>query len=142
MAFSEAFYINNRKKLTANLKANSVVIVHSNDEMPRNGDQYFPFRQNSDLLYLCGIEQEKSILLLFPDHPVKKNREMLFILKPDQKLETYYGKKLNQEEAKRISGVQNIQYLESYESTLDEMLSYAKCIYLNSNEAGISHASV
>ena len=65
MAFSEAFYINNRKKLTANLKANSVVIVHSNDEMPRNGDQYFPFRQNSDLLYLCGIEQEKSILLLF-----------------------------------------------------------------------------
>ncbi|MDZ7743393.1 MAG: aminopeptidase P N-terminal domain-containing protein [Bacteroidota bacterium] len=134
MAFNETFHINKRQKLSDKFEKGSIAIIHSNDEMPRNGDQYFPFRQNSDLYYLTGIEQEKSILLLAPDHPVKKNREVLFILKPDKRLEIYFGHKLSGQEATAISGVQNVQYLEAFESILDEALSYTDKIYFNSND--------
>ncbi len=73
------FFEKNRKKISDKLKPDSIAILHSNDEMPRNGDQYFPFRQNSDFYYLTGIEQEKSALVLFADCPVEKYREILFI---------------------------------------------------------------
>lgn len=131
---NKSLFINNRKKLSSYINPKTLAIVNSNDEMPRNGDQYYPYRQNSDLFYLTGIEQEKTMLVLFPDHPDEKDREMLFIRKPDKKLETWFGHKLTKDEARNISGILNIRYLEDFESSLDEMMTYAVSVCLNSNE--------
>lgn len=128
------FFNKNRKKLAGRLEVKSVAIVHSNDEMPRTGDQYFRYRQNSDLFYLSGIEQEQTILLIYPDHPSPKLREVLFILQPNEKMETWFGHKFTKEEATEISGIPNIQYLDSFEALLDEMLGHAENIYFNSND--------
>ena len=127
-------FVHNRSKLMPRLKKNSVAILHSNDEMPRNGDQYFPFRQNSDLFYLTGINQEKTILALCPDHPVHKNREILFILKPNPQFETWHGKRLSKTEAIEISGIQNIVWVDEFESVLGELMYYSENIYLNQYE--------
>lgn len=84
-------YIRNRAKLVAKMKPGSLAIVNSNDEMPRSGDQTFYFRQNSDLFYLTGLDQEKSILTLCPDHPVEALREVAFIVKTNDLMVTWYG---------------------------------------------------
>ena len=76
---NNSLFEKNRKKVIKYLQLNSLAVIHSNDQMPRNGDQYFSFRQNSDLFYLTGIDQEKTILTLCPNHPNKRLREILFI---------------------------------------------------------------
>lgn len=124
----------NRQKLSGLVNPNSVVIVHSNDQMVRNGDQYFPFRQHSDLFYLTGIEQEMTILLLCPDHPNNDRQEMLFVREPDPKLEAWEGKKLDRERAKEISGIRNIHWLEKFESMVRELILESENIYCNGHE--------
>jgi len=96
----------------------------------------FAGRRGSMDLYcaLSGIEQEKTILLLYPDHPSLKLREVLFILQPNEKMETWFGHKLTKKKASEISGISNIQYLDSFETFLDEMLGHAENIYFNSND--------
>lgn len=132
--FSHRLFAHNRSKLLKLLKKNSVAILHSNDEMPRNGDQFFPFRQNSDLFYLTGIDQEKTVLMLCPDHPIQKNREILFILKPNPQFEIWHGKRLTKKEAIEISGVQNVAWIEEFESFLPEMIYYSEHAYVNQYE--------
>lgn len=123
----------NRKKLKERLDKDSVAIVHANDQMLRSGDQFYPYRQNSDLFYLSGIEQEMTILVLCPDHPVKDKQEILFIRKPDPKLEAWEGRKLSPKEAEAISGIRNVQWLEQYEPLVRELILASGNIY------GISH---
>ena len=113
---------------------NSIAIFNSNDEFPRNGDQNFPFRQNSDLFYLTGIDQEKTILILFPDSPIEAYKEILFIVETNEIIATWEGHKWTQEEAKAISGIENIYWLDRFESILREIAVLANNIYLNSNE--------
>jgi Xaa-Pro aminopeptidase len=132
--FTHRLFVHNRSKLVPHLKKSSLAILHSNDEMPRNGDQFFPFRQNSDLFYLTGINQEKTVLALCPDHPIQKNREILFILKPNPQFETWHGKRLTKTEAIEISGIQNIVWIEEFESVLAELVFYSENIYLNQYE--------
>ena len=124
----------NRKKLASKLEPKSTAIIHSNDEMPRNGDQFYPFRQSSDFFYLTGIEQEKSVLVLCPNHKNEKWREILFLLKPNKTLEIWQGHKLTQEEAQQISGIQTIKWLDEYDSILGEILQTNELIYLNITE--------
>jgi Xaa-Pro aminopeptidase len=121
----------NRIKLNNKLQAHSVAIVTSNDEMPRNGDQHFPFRQNSDLFYLTGIYQEKTTLVLCPDHPNSNLREILFILKPNIELETWLGKKLTKAEATSYSGIETVMWEEEFEKTLSEIIFANSILYLN-----------
>jgi len=113
---------------------NSLAIVHSNDQMLRNGDQFFPYRQNSDLFYLTGIEQEMTILLLCPDHPSEDRQEMLFIREPDLKLESWEGKKLSKESAQEISGIENVHWLEEFESVSRELILDADNVFCSSHE--------
>ncbi len=127
-------FIKNRNKLLKQIKKKSLVIVNSNDEMPRNGDQNFPFRQNSDLLYLSGIDQEKTILTLCPDHPNNKLREVIFILKTNKEIETWNGHKYTKQEAINTSGINTIFWLEDFEKILNELMLFADFIYLNRNE--------
>jgi Xaa-Pro aminopeptidase len=127
-------FIRNRKKLSGKLANNSIAIVHSNDQMLRNGDQFYPYRQNSDLFYLTGIEQEMTILLLCPDHSSKNRQELLFIRKPDPKLENWEGKKLDIKGAEEISGIENIFWLDRFESIVREMILDSENIYCCSHE--------
>jgi len=124
-------FIKNRFKLKKRLLSSSCYFVFSNDEMPRNGDQYFPYRQSSDFFYLTGIEQEKSILMVCPHHPNKSLREVLFILESTPLMETWIGHKLTGEEAKNISGIENVQYLESFEQLQKDVIQHSEHAYLN-----------
>lgn len=124
----------NRKKVLKFLQPNSLVVIHSNDQMFRNGDQYFPFRQSSDLFYLTGIDQEKTILTLCPNHPNKDYREILFILESNEKIAVWEGHKYTKEEAFETSGIKTIKYITDFESIFRELAIKAESIYLNLNE--------
>jgi len=128
------FFQRNRYKIIKEIKPNSVVFVSSADELPRNGDQSFLYRQNSDLFYLTGVNQEKSILVLSPNHPNLKYREILFIRKSNKDLETWYGHKLTKNEAKEISGIENIYFTDSFDSIVRDIMFYAENVYISTNE--------
>ncbi len=128
---SNKLYKKNRQKLIKKIEKDSLVIINSNDQMPRSGDQYFPFRQNSNLFYLTGIIQEKTALILCPDHNNKDLREILFIRKSNSKLEIWEGKKLTLDEAKEISGINTIKWLDEYETVLSELMINSDNIYIN-----------
>jgi Xaa-Pro aminopeptidase len=121
----------NRDKLSHVLKNRSLAILHANDEMSRSADQHFPYRQDSDLFYLSGINQEKTILLLAPDHPDESLREVLIIRKPNQKLETWEGHKFTLEEARTISGIKTVRFLDEFEALLASLMMYVDQVYLN-----------
>jgi Xaa-Pro aminopeptidase len=129
-----SLFIKNRKKLKEALPANSIAIFNSNDEYPRNGDQFFPFRQNSDLFYLTGIEQPESSLLIFPDCPNEVLREVLVIRRGSEKLETWEGHQLTADEAKQISGMEKVRYTDEILSIINEMMVYAGKVFLNNYE--------
>lgn len=128
------FFIKNRQKLIERLKPNSIAIVNSNDQFPKSGDQVFRFKQNPDLFYLTGLEQEKTILLLYPDCKVERNREIVFILESNESLEIWEGHKYTKEEVTSVSGVQNVMFLSQFEAVLQELTASAENIYLNANE--------
>lgn len=123
-----------RKKLINLLDNQSVAIVLSNDHPLRSGDQKYRYRQNSDLLYLTGINQEETILVLCPGHPEEKKKETLFILKPDKTIERWEGHKLTREEAHEISGIKNIQWLEDLDLLLRDAVLHSEKIFVNTNE--------
>lgn len=127
-------FIENRKRFTQQLKPGSIAIFNSNDELPTNADQLYYFKQNSDLFWLTGIEQEDSMLILFPDNPDKAYREVLVLVRPNELKEKWDGKRLRVEEARKISGIQNIVWLDSLDGMLQIWIHHAENIYLNTNE--------
>lgn len=131
---SPQLFIRNRARLVKRLKPNSLAIIQSSDEMPRNGDQTFPFRQNSDLFYLTGLDQEKCILTLCPNHPLETNRAMIFVVKTNDLMVTWYGHKYTLDQAREISGVQTIKWLDDFDAILKDLVSRSESIYLNQNE--------
>lgn len=133
-SISPRLFKENRNKLLSELDADSVVILHSSDQMVRNGDQYYTYRQSSDFFYLTGIEQEMSILLLSPDQKVRSNTAKLFIRKPDPNLETWEGPKLTREEAGRISGIDSVHWLEDFDSLSRECILTSTSIYCSTRE--------
>lgn len=124
----------NRKRFINEMKPNSVAIFNSNDMMPRNGDCFFPFRQNSDLFYLSGIDQEESILLLFPDCVKEDCREILFVKKTNEHIAIWEGHKYTKPEARETSGVERIIWLDDMNVLFNELILLADNVYLNSNE--------
>jgi Xaa-Pro aminopeptidase len=129
-----SLFIKNRSKLGELILPGSAVMLHSNDEMNRSGDQNFRFRQSADFFYLTGIDQEKSILALNPKHPEEKFREVLFIVKFSSEQITWSGYRLSLEEASEISGIKNVHWLDDYERILPEILYRSQNIYLNAPE--------
>ena len=116
------------------MKPRSVAVFHSNDIMPTNADGTMPFRQNNDLLYLSGIDQEETILVLCPDFPDERFREILFLRETNDHIAVWEGHKFTKEEAKEISGIENIRWVADFESTLNTLMAEAENIYCNSNE--------
>ncbi|MDX2189678.1 MAG: aminopeptidase P family protein [Bacteroidota bacterium] len=127
-------FISNRLRFSTKLKSSSVAIFNSNDIMPTNADGTMLFRQNNDLFYLCGIDQEETVLVICPDAPNPKQREMLFIKETNEKIETWEGKKLSKEEAKNISGIAQVHWLQNLQNILNGLVVECDNIYLNSNE--------
>ncbi len=127
-------FINNRKRFIERMEKQSIAIFNSNDELPTNGDQLFKFKQNADLFWLTGIEQEDSMLILFPDNPDPKFREVLVLVKPNELKEKWDGHRLRKHEAEAISGISTIIWLESAEAILQGWIHSVNTLYLNTNE--------
>ncbi len=116
------------------MQPNSIAIFTSNDEWPMNGDALHKFKQNSDLFWLSGIEQEDSMVVLFPDNPDKKYREVLVLVRPNELKEKWDGKRLRANEARTISGFETIVWLDSLDALLQTWVHLADNIYLDTNE--------
>jgi len=126
-----SFFTFNRKRFAEKLLPQSVAIFNASDEYPRNGDQFHHYRQHSDLFYLSGINQEKSILVIAPDHPEPKNREILFIIESNEQMEIWNGHKFTKAEAREISGIKNVQWISDFELALRDFMHLSENVYLN-----------
>jgi Xaa-Pro aminopeptidase len=127
-------FVQNRKRFVERMGKRSIAIFNSNDELPSNGDALYKFKQNSDLFWLTGIEQEDTMLILFPDNPDLKYREVLVIVRPNELKEKWDGHRLRAAEAKAISGINTIVWLDTVESLLQSWIHISENIYLNTNE--------
>jgi len=116
------------------MKRNSIAIIVSNDESPSNGDAIYRFKQNSDLYWLTGITQEESIVVLFPDNPDPKYREVLVLMRPNELKEKWDGHRWRKEEATAIAGISTIIWLDTLDGMLQPWIHLADTIYLNTNE--------
>jgi Xaa-Pro aminopeptidase len=135
-AIDPQLFINNRKRLVNELKPGALALFNANDTMPTNADGTMPFRQNNDLFYLTGIEQEESILIICPSFREEKKREILFLIQPNEHLEKWHGHKLTKEEAKAISGIETVMWLQDFESMFHHLMVMGgvENVYLNTNE--------
>ena len=129
-----SLFVLNRKNFAQRLKPKSIAIFNANDEQLRSGDQNFAFKQNPDLYYLSGIDQEQSILILFPDCPNPLYREVLFLRQTNEHIKVWEGHKYTKEEAKKASGLEQIFWLDEFWTVLQSIIHYAENIYLNTNE--------
>jgi Xaa-Pro aminopeptidase len=127
-------FINNRKRFVANMQKNSIAIFVANDEVPENGDALYKYKPNSDLFWLTGIRQEDSMLILFPDNPDPKYKEVLVLVRPNEMKEKWDGKRLRKEEATAISGITTIVWLDALDGLLQAWIHAAENIYLDTNE--------
>lgn len=127
-------FTQNRKTFVSRLKPSSIAIFNSNDEFPRSGDQSFLFKQNPDFFYLTGIDQEQSILVLFPECPNPLYKEVLFLRQTNEHIAVWEGHKYTKEEAKAASGITSIYWLDDFETILQTVINYAEHIYINTNE--------
>lgn len=127
-------FIENRERFVKQMKPSSIAIFNSNDEMPVNGDALYPFIQNSDLYWLTGIEQEETMLILFPANPDEKYREVLVLLRPNEMKEKWDGKKLRENDATGLSGIKTVVWLDNLDALLQPWVHLADNIYLNTNE--------
>ena len=133
-SISSHIYKKNRGKFMSRMKKNSFAVFNSNDIYPIGADSTFPFEQHRDIFYLTGIDQEETILLLSPQDKEIKNREILFVKETDKNIQIWEGPKLSKEDARSISGIEKILWLNEFETTLKEITSQNNGIYLNKNE--------
>lgn len=127
-------FIFNRERFTKAMLPNSIAIFVSNDEWPMNGDALHKFKQNSNLYWLSGITQEDSMIILFPDCPDPKYREVLVLVRPNELKEKWDGKRLRVAEATAISGMETIVWLDSIDALLQTWMHLADHVYLDTNE--------
>lgn len=134
LRLNNRLFTENRERFSKEMEKKAIALFNSNDELPTNGDATYTFQQNSDLYWLTGIEQEDSMLMLFPDHSDKRFREVLVLLRPNELKEKWDGKRLRREEATAISGISTILWLDQFDSFLQPLVHGCDTIYLNSNE--------
>lgn len=127
-------FIENRKRFIAQMEPNSIAIFHSNYQYSWNGDAMYKFKQNSDIFWMCGIDQEDSVLVLFPDCPIPEYHECLFLMETSEKIAIWEGYKYTKEDATATSGVPNIYWNHDYLQQLRPIINMADAIYLPLNE--------
>ena len=127
-------FVENRERLKKQLKKNSILVLNSNDIYPTNADGVMPFKQNNDLFYFTGIEQEDTMFVMYPDSAEERFKEVLFIRNVNSDLITWEGEKLNEKKAREISGIQSIYRFSEFDNLFNFLVSDAENIYLNTNE--------
>lgn len=127
-------FIKNRERFIGRMQKNSIAIFVSNDEVPVNGDAVYRYKTNSDLYWLSGVTQEDSMVILFPDNPDSKYREVLVLVRPNELKEKWDGKRLRMKEAQEMTGIKTIVWLDSLEALLQAWIHLADTIYLDTNE--------
>lgn len=134
LPINNKLFTENRKRFVKEMKSNSIAIFNSNDEVSSNGDALYRFVQNSNLYWLTGIEQEDTMLILFPDNTDEKYREVLVLIQPNELKEKWDGHRLSVQEAQKISGIETIVWLENLNALLQVWIHNAENIYLDTNE--------
>jgi len=133
LAIKNQLFIKNRSLFFSMLDANCMSIFNSNDIMPTNADGTMPFRQNNDLFWLSGIDQEESILIIYPDNPNKKEKEILFLKETSELIAIWEGAKLSKSKAFATSGIKSVYWLNKFDDKLNELAQECDGIYLNKN---------
>ncbi|MCB0762636.1 MAG: aminopeptidase P family protein [Flavobacteriales bacterium] len=131
---SKDLYIRNRQKLAAQMAPGGLAIFHSNDIMPTSADGTMPFKQSADIFYLSGVDQEESILVVFPDSFHAQHKEVLFLKETNENIAIWEGAKLTKDEAHQVSGIKTVYWLNQFDRIIHGLMSEASCVYLNSNE--------
>lgn len=134
LPISNILFTENRQRFALLMAENTMAIFTSAEKMPRNGDQFFSYRQQSDFFYLTGIQDEKARLLIFPSCPNPSYREVLFIEDFDEQKAIWEGQQLDNNEAKKLSGIKQIMPASQFETVLQEAMNYTSGVYLNNNE--------
>ena len=127
-------FIKNRKKFVAKMKSNSLAIFNSNDIYPVSADSTLPFAQHRDIFYLSGVDQEESVLVIFPDAPKDEHKEMLFLKETNAHIAIWEGEKLTKEKAYETSGIKSVFWLQDLDKVLFEIMTQADNVYVNTNE--------
>lgn len=127
-------FIENRLHFTANMEPNSLAVFNSNDIYPISADSTMPFEQHRDIFYLSGIDQEESILILFPDCPKEKHREILFLKETNDHIAIWEGEKLTKKNALKTSGIKTVYWLQDMEKIMFEIMTQSDVVYINTNE--------
>src|ERR1035437_4196198 len=130
---SSQLYIENRKRFSKKLKPNSIAVFNSNDIMPTSADGSMAFIQNTDLFYLSGIDQEESILLVFPDAKNPDHREILFLKETNEHIAIWEGHKYTKEEAILASGIKTIYWMSQFKTIFKSLMGQCEAVYLNTN---------
>ena len=131
---SKELFIRNRALFTAKMKPKSLAVFCSNDIMPTSADGTMPFRQDSDMLWMSGVDQEESRLVVFPDASLAKHKEILFLKETSELIAVWEGAKLTKEEAFAVSGVKTVYWIDQFETIFEQLIKEANTVYLNSNE--------
>ena len=134
LPIDSSLFVQNRQRFAAELKADSIAVLNANDVMPTSADGVRSFIQNTDFFYLSGIDEEESILVIFPDAREEKHREILFIKETSEEIATWEGPKYSKEDASKMSGIKTIYWTREFEKIFRGLVFEADLIYLNSNE--------
>ena len=127
-------FIKNRKNFISQMKPSSLAVFNSNDIYPISADSTLPFAQHRDIFYLSGVDQEESILVLFPDCPKEKHREILFLKETSDHIAVWEGEKLTKEKAFETSGIKTVYWLQDMEKVMFELMTQCDTVYINTNE--------
>ncbi|MGC8824684.1 MAG: aminopeptidase P family protein [Bacteroidales bacterium] len=127
---SSFLFEKNRAKLSRQLPGRSALILCAQDRMPKNGDQYFSYRQDSNFYYLTGLTVPGCVVIICPDHPDYRLREVVFIEKTSEHDRTWIGEKLSLEEAHDISGIENVRWIEDFEEVLNQVMLHVSAVFL------------
>ena len=127
-------FIKNRKNFMARMRSSSLAVFNSNDIYPISADSTMPFQQARDIFYLSGVDQENSILVLFPEAPNEKHREMLFLTETNDHIAVWEGEKLTKERAFEVSGIKSVYWLQEFDRVFFEVMTQCETVYFNTNE--------
>ena len=127
-------FVQNRKRISDLMASRALAVVNANDVLPTNADGTLPMQPNADLFFLTGIEQEESILVLFPEAADEKHREILFVRQPNEHLQIWEGYKHTKADVRKISGIKNVQWLTEFPVLFRSLMCESESAYLNSNE--------
>jgi len=134
LPIDNTLFIKNRKNFTTQMQPKSLAVFNSNDMYPISADSTMPFEQHRDIFYLSGVDQEESILVLFPDCPKEKHREILFLKETNEHIAIWEGEKLTKEAALKTSGIKTVFWLQDMEKIMFEIMTQCDMVYINTNE--------